>query len=176
MIKCGYREIMVSVFFMPKNAQKPIRKFVESVNIQNFCIGIYSYCKEMIVFEKGIDIMVNIQFMKEENAVKVKDSWSGKDKLLYVPDFDELVKNASCEEEIAAIRDVEERIKKGFFKGFPFQIVYMSYEKAFVYNRETGKQEWVMKWQMMQHPWSQSYYGVKESKERMIKEIERHYR
>lgn len=122
--------------------------------------------------------MMNIQFMKEENAVKVKDSWSGKDTLAYVPDFDELVKNASCEEEIAAIRDVEERMKsrKSLFKGFAFQIVYMSYEEALVYNRETGKQEWVMKWQMMQHPWYQSYDGVKDSKERMIEEIERHYR
>ena len=122
--------------------------------------------------------MMNIQFMKEENAIKVKDSWSGKDEVLYVPDFDELVKNASCEEEIAAIRDIEERMKSGksFLKGFAFQIVYMSYEKALVYNRGTGKQEWVMKWQMMQHPWYQSYSGVKVSKEEMIENIERRYR
>ena len=99
--------------------------------------------------------MLNIQFMTEENAVKVKDSWTGKDTFVYVPNFEELVKNASCEEEIKAIRETEERMKNGntYSRGFTFEIVYMVYERALVYNRETKKQEWVKKWQMMQHPW-----------------------
>jgi hypothetical protein len=112
--------------------------------------------------------------MTKENAITVKDSWTGKDTQVYVPNFDELVKNASCEEEIKAIREIEERMKsrKSIYKGFAFEIVYMSYEKAFVYNRETKKQEWVMKWQMMQHPWIRTWDGVYATKEEMIKEIE----
>ena len=122
--------------------------------------------------------MMNIQFMSKENAVTVKDNWTGKDTLVYVPNFDELVKNASCEDEVKAIREVEERMSSGksWFKGFTFQIVYMSYEKALVYNKETKKQEWVTKWQMMQHPWHESIYGVKDTKEQMIEKIEAMYR
>ena len=121
--------------------------------------------------------MMNIQFMTKENAVTVKDGWTGKDKLVYVPNFDELVKNASCEEEIKAIREIEERMKsrKGSLKGFAFPIVYMSYEKALVYDKETKKQEWVTKWQMMQHPWHETVYGVKDTKEQMIAKIEAMY-
>ena len=48
----------------------------------------------------------------------------------------------------------------------------MVYEKAFVMNRETKKQEWVMKWQIMQHPWIRTVDGVYVSKEEMIKKIE----
>ena len=121
--------------------------------------------------------MMNIQFMSKENAVTVKDSWTGNDTVVYVPDFEALVKNASCDEEIAAIREIENRIASGksWFKGFTFQIVYMSYEKALVYNKESRKQEWVMKWQMMQHPWHETIYGVKDTKEQMIAKIEAMY-
>lgn len=122
--------------------------------------------------------MMNIQFMTEANAVTVKDGWTGKDTFVYIPNFDELVKNASCEEEIKAIREIEARTnsRKGYFKGFTFQIVYMSYEKALVYNKETKKQEWVNKWQMMQYPWHETIYGVKDTKEQMIEKIEAMYR
>lgn len=121
--------------------------------------------------------MMNIQFMSKENEVTVKDGWTGKDKIAYVPNFEELVKNASCEEEIMAIREVEERMNSGksIFKGFAFPIVYMSYEKALVYDKETKKQEWVMKWQMMQHPWYETVYGVKDTKEQMVATIEAMY-
>lgn len=121
---------------------------------------------------------MNIQFMTKENAITVKDSWTGKDKLVYVPNFEELVKNASCEEEIKAIKEIEERIKSGksFFQGFAFEIVYMAYEKALEMNWETKKQEWVMKWQMMQHPWIRTWDNVYASKEQMIEEIERMYK
>lgn len=120
---------------------------------------------------------MNIQFMGKENAITVKDGWTSGDALVYIPNFDELVKNASCEEEIKAIREIEERINaKKTFRGFTFPIVYMSYEKALVLNKETMKQEWVVKWQMMQHPWFETVYGVKDSKEQMIEKIEAMYR
>ena len=35
---------------------------------------------------------MNIQFMTEKNAKIIKDSWTGEDKTVYVPDFEELVK------------------------------------------------------------------------------------
>lgn len=118
--------------------------------------------------------MKNIQFMTKENAITVKDSWTGKDVLRYIPNFDELVKNASCEEEVEAIREIEERFNKNpEMYAFVFEIVYMSYEKALVMNWETKKQEWVMKWQMMQHPWYRTEDNVYATKEEMIEEIER---
>lgn len=120
--------------------------------------------------------MKNIQFMTEENAITVKDSWTGKDTLVYVPNFEELINNASCEEEVKAIKETEERIKEGkVFKGFTFQIVYTSYEKALVYNKETKKQEWVMKWQIMQYPWIRTDNGIYHTKEQMIQKIEAMY-
>lgn len=124
--------------------------------------------------------MINIQFMtKEENEIPTgKFNWKGEEEFVYVPNFNELVKNASCEEEIKAIREIEERITSGksIFKGFTFEIVYMVYDKALVYNKETKKQEWVMKWQMMQHPWIRTFEGVYNSKEQMIEEIEAMYK
>lgn len=122
--------------------------------------------------------MLNIQFMTKENAITVKNSWTGKDEFAYVPNFDELAKNASCEEEIKEIREIEERMKSGksFFKGFAFEIVYMVYEKALVLNKETMKQEWVMKWQMTQHPWIRTFEGVYNTKEQMIEKIEAMYK
>ena len=50
---------------------------------------------------------MNIQFMTEKNAKIIKDPWTGENKTVYVPDFEELVKNASCQEEIDAIRETE---------------------------------------------------------------------
>lgn len=116
---------------------------------------------------------MNIQFMTKENAVTVKDTWTGEDKLVYVPNFDELVKNASCEEEVKAIRETEERMKsyKSIWQGFAFEIVFMSYERALVLNPETMKQEWTTKWQMMQFPWYRDCKGVYHTKEEMIAEV-----
>ena len=97
---------------------------------------------------------MNIQFMTEANAISVKDDWTGKNKTAYVPNFDELVKNASCEEEVKAIRETETRMTSGksIFKGFAFPIVYMAYADTLVFDKETRKQHWEKKWQMMQHP------------------------
>ena len=123
--------------------------------------------------------MMNIQFMtKEENGIPTGEfKWNGEERCVYVPNFDELVKNASCEEEIKAIREIEKRMTSGnpIHKGFAFQIVFMAYAKSLEYNKETRKQEWVMKWQMMQHPWYESLDGVKHTKEQMIEEIEAVY-
>ena len=117
----------------------------------------------------------NIQFMTKENAITVKDTWTGKDTLAYVPNFDELVENASCEEEIEAIREIESRMKNDKSYAFAFEIVYMAYHQALVYNHETGKQEWVMKWQMMQHPWIRTWDGIYTTKEQMVQDIEAMY-
>lgn len=114
--------------------------------------------------------MMNIQFMTKENAITVKDNLTGEDKLVYIPNFEELIANASCEEEIEAIREVEERMNsdKWFLKGFTFEIVYTKYEKT--YDPFTHK--WGMKWQIMQHPWYRTYEGVYHTKEQMIEIIE----
>jgi hypothetical protein len=111
--------------------------------------------------------------MTKENAVTVKDTWTGEDKLVYVPNFDELVKNASCEEEVNAIRETEERMKsyKSIWQGFAFEIVFMSYERALGLNPETMKQEWTTKWQMMQFPWYRDGKGVYHTKEEMMAEV-----
>ena len=113
--------------------------------------------------------MMNIQFMTKENAITVKDNWTGEDRIVYVPNFEELIANASCAEEIAAIKEAEKKVKsdKGFF-GFTFEIVYMKYEKTL--NPFTSK--WEMKWQMMQHPWFRTHEGVYHTKEQMIEIIE----
>lgn len=114
--------------------------------------------------------MMNIQFMTKENAIKVKDDWTGEDKLVYVPNFEELIANASCEEEIEAIKEIEERMKSDewFLKGFTFEIVYTKYKKTL--NPFTCK--WETKWQIMQHPWYRTYEGVYRTKEQMIEIIE----
>ena len=112
--------------------------------------------------------MLHFSHCEEENLVILMM------RVRQVPDFEELVRNASCQEEIDAIREIEATLnnKKSCFKGFFFQIVYMVYTKALVYNSKTHKQEWVEKWQMCQHPWIRSYDGVYRAKEEMIHQIE----
>lgn len=114
--------------------------------------------------------MMNIQFMTKENAITVKDDWTGQETIVYVPNFEDLIANASCEEEIEAIKETEKRMKsgKGFFRGFAFEIVYTKYAKTL--NPFTHK--WEMKWQIMQHPWYRTYEGVYHTKEKMIEIIE----
>lgn len=83
------------------------------------------------------------------------------------------MRNASCQEEIDAIRETEAMLnnEKSYFKGFLFQIVYMVYAKALEYDSKTHKQEWVEKWQMYQHPWIRNHDGVYKTKEEMIHQI-----
>ena len=65
---------------------------------------------------------MNIQFMTEKNAKIIKDSWTREDKTVHVPDFEELVKNASCQEEIDAIRETEAMLnnEKRLLQRIPF--------------------------------------------------------
>lgn len=116
---------------------------------------------------------MNIQFMTEKNGIPTGEfDWLGRERLKYVPDFEELVKNASCEEEIEAIRECEERIHDKFFDGFAFSIVYTDYAKTLYLDKQTGKTEMGYKWQVMQHPWYEEEDGRKVSKERMLEDIE----
>ena len=118
---------------------------------------------------------MNIQFM--EKTVTIKDSRTGKDIIQYVPDFDELAKNASCEEEVEAIRETEKKFAEWTEKGllnlasFPFQIVYLEYRRTLKQNFKTNEMKWVNEWQILQHPWYQAE-GKKYTKEQMIEIIE----
>ena len=114
---------------------------------------------------------MNIQFMtKENNGVPSGEyDWKNEEKYVYVPNFDEMIKNASCEEEVKAIEDVRDMIvNKKIFNGFTFQIVFTIY--TFVHDYETNKYE--KQWTVYQHPWYESLNGVKVSKEEMTREIE----
>ena len=120
---------------------------------------------------------MNIQFMTDENAITVKDEWTGEDKQLYIPNFDELAKNASCEEEVQAIREIEARFAEHPTRyAFVFRIVFMAYTDALVTNKETKKQEWVKKWQIMQHPWYKTWDNKYHTKAQMREEIESYYK
>lgn len=114
---------------------------------------------------------MNIQFMtKEKNGVPTGEfDWRGEERCRFIPDFEEMIKNASCEDEANAIRETQEWLNKGLFDGFTFEIVFMAYAKAVDFR--TGKS--TMKWQMMQHPWYRSELGVYETKERMIEDVKR---
>lgn len=113
---------------------------------------------------------MNIQFMTDEkNGVPrgTKD-WKGRDEYYYVPDFDEMIRNARCPEEVEAINDARDMIEnKRIFEGFTFRIVFMA--KVPGHNFKTG--EWGVCWQMLQHPWYE-IDGVRMSKEYMLKDIE----
>lgn len=114
--------------------------------------------------------MLNVQFMtNEKNGVPTGEvDWRGDQIYRYIPDLDEMIRNASCEEEVEAIKEVEEGLKDGWFDGFHFEIVYTAYDMAF--DSMTGK--FVKKWQVMQHPWYRDQNGVYRSREEMLKDIE----
>ena len=115
---------------------------------------------------------MNIQFMTAANAVTTK---SGAVK--YLPDFDSLIANASCEEEAEAIRN---RVKwyedRGRKMTFTFEIVCTAFVKGFRQNLKTGKFEDYEEWQIHQHPWYRSGDGVYWTKEQVVEEIERFYK
>lgn len=115
--------------------------------------------------------MLNIQFMTEEQSFINKRG----DKV-YIPDYKSLKANACCEEERAAIDECKELFERTGHDGFAFAIVYTTYTKCLVYDKETKKQSWIKKWTIYQHPWYQRYDEtkgtyVRDSKENMIKEI-----
>lgn len=104
---------------------------------------------------------VNIQFMTEENAVYDKHG----DKY-YVPDFEELIRNASCQKEIDAILKCKKHMDDGIFPGFTFQIVFTQIGLS-------TYPDWHYCWQVMQHPWYKNCYsGERYSKERMVRDVE----
>lgn len=122
---------------------------------------------------------MNIQFMTDEaNGIPTgKIDWNGDAEYRYIPNFDEMKKNASCEEEIEAIEKVQEMIDSGFFNGFAYEIVYTDLIDA-IRQDGNGKIQVVKEWQMLQHPWYRHYEGRKrvfDSKEKMIADIEANY-
>ena len=112
---------------------------------------------------------MNIQFMtKEKNGVPTgKFDWRGEERCRFIPDFDEMVKNASCEAEADAVKEVQTLLNDGLFDGFTFEIVYMAYAKSVDF--VTGESK--MKWQMMQHPWYRTHDGIYATQDEMINDI-----
>ena len=112
---------------------------------------------------------MNIQFMTaEKNGIPTgMNNWRGAPEYKYMPDFDAMIANASCEDEVEAIRETEALMKK-WDSAFTFEIVYMAYKPA--WNPRKGFTE--RKWQMYQHPWYRDQDGVYDSEERMIELIE----
>lgn len=100
----------------------------------------------------------------EKNGIQTGEyEWNGNPKYRFIPDYEELLANATCEEEAEAIREAERIMTEGF----TFEIVFTM--RAMSYDFRTGKGQ--MKWQVMQHPWYRSYDGVYDSKETMIRQI-----
>lgn len=107
---------------------------------------------------------MNIQFMTaKENGIPTGEMhWSGKPVYRYIPDFNKMLENASCEEEAKAIENVKEMIEKKLFDGFVFEIVFTAIADHWdFYSGKLGRT-----WQVLQFPW---YDG--KSKEEMLEEI-----
>lgn len=116
-----------------------------------------------------IEKINNIQFMtRANNGVPTGEkNWDGTPKMVYIPNFAEMLRNASCKEEADAIREVMQMIGKGVFDGFAFEVVFMVYAKH--WNCLDGKFDG-MQWQMFQHPWYVSN-GDHVSKETIVRGI-----
>lgn len=112
--------------------------------------------------------MMNIQFMTRENneVRKVKDVF-GNEREAFVPNYDELIKNASCEEEVEMLENAKKRNE-----AFAYEIVHTIYTRVLKYDFNTGKQYFTKEWTLYQHPWYCSYEGVYKTKEEMIENIE----
>lgn len=114
---------------------------------------------------------MNIQFMTaEKNGIPTGEKdWRGEERYKYIPDFKELISNASCEEEVEAICKVREMIQKKLFDGFTFEIVFTAYRDEWDFTEgHTGRKTW----QLLQHPWYRSEDGVYKTKEEMLEDIE----
>lgn len=111
---------------------------------------------------------MNIQFMTaEKNGIPTGETdWKGNPQYRYMPDFEQMIANASCEEEAEAIRETERLLKK-WDTAFTFEIVYTVNKPA--WNPTKGFAE--NKWQMYQHPWYRDQNGVYDSEELMIMRI-----
>lgn len=112
--------------------------------------------------------MLNVQFMDARNGIPTGETnWRGEPNYRYIPNFDEMRSNASCEEEIKAINEAEAYINEGLLDGFPFEIVYTAKTRIMDFN--TGKMS--IGWAVLQHPWYEDERGNKQSKEYMIDDI-----
>ena len=99
-----------------------------------------------------IEKINNITFMTpEKNGIPTGEKeWDGTPKMVYLPDFEEMLDNATCEGEVQGIKEVMDMVQKGIFDGFAFEVVFMVYAEH--WNCLDGKFDG-MKWQMYQHPW-----------------------
>ena len=109
---------------------------------------------------------MNIQFMTADtNGIATGEKrWNGQPEYKYIPNYDLMIANASCEEEVEAIQKIRELCKDGF----AFEIVFTIYAKCL--NPRTL--EWEHGWTIYQHPWYEDEFGNKVSKEEMLKDIE----
>ena len=113
---------------------------------------------------------MNIQFMTAEKNGKPtgEKDWAGRPRYTYIPDYDELLKNATCDEERKAIINAKE-IMERFGEGFAFEIVYT----ARSLHVDPYTCEHSLTWQLLQHPWHEDAWTLKKkSREEMIKDIE----
>lgn len=112
---------------------------------------------------------MNIQFMTaEKNGIPTGEfDYKGNERYTYMPDWEEMIANASCEEEAEAIREAEVVIGS---KGLHCEIVFTVFANG--RNPDTGRTEKV--WQVYQHPWYRTFDGVYDTKEQMLEEIKKH--
>lgn len=106
---------------------------------------------------------MNIQFMTiGNNGVPTSErTWKGDIVYRFIPNYDELLKRSSCEEESACIMDAKRMSDEGLLD-FTFPIVYTCYD-----NDGYGK----MKWHLYQHPWYMTEDGARKPKDEMIADI-----
>ena len=111
---------------------------------------------------------MNMQFMTiEKNGVPTgRKNYKGEEEYTFMPNWEEMIANASCEEEAEAIREAERIIGE---RGFNFEIVYTVYKDGWnPVKGKTGKC-----WQVYQHPWYRTFEGVYDTKEQMLEEIKK---
>ena len=111
---------------------------------------------------------MNIQFMTaERNGIPTGEkNWNGEPKYKYIPDYDDMIANASCKEEAEAINEARKTMER-FGEGFAFEIVYTAIAPHVDFY--TGERS--DRWEVLQHPWYRTENGYY-SKESMIKDIE----
>lgn len=93
---------------------------------------------------------INYQIMNESQLVEVK-GWYGEVDKKYLPNYDELIKNATCEEEAAKWEECKESNST-----FTFQVVYATKQKC-------GH------WEVFQSPYNE-YHTI----ERILEEAKEH--
>ena len=114
---------------------------------------------------------MNIQFMtKANNGIPTGEvDWKGRPVYKYRPDYDEMIANATGEEEANALRRAKETMEK-MNDGFTFEIVFTAIA--------THVDPWTCAhpptWQVLQHPWYRDQHAYW-PKEMMIEEIEKTY-